>query len=66
MLSGPVGLAIMAIATPTPQSEPPAEQQPRIEAVEEASRPIEIPAPPVALLFGLVAGALVIRRIIAR
>ena len=61
MLTGLVGLAIMAVATPAAAYTNPPEGDPGGTRGE----PTEVPAPPVALLFGLAAGAIMLRRKIA-
>lgn len=57
MLTGAIGIAVMAIATPAPSAE-----APMTEPTEQASAPVKVPAPPIVILFGLAAGAILIRR----
>lgn len=64
MLIGLAGLAVMAIATPAPTVKPPSvEPTEQVPAqTQEPASPVNIPAPPIVLLFGLAAGALLVRR----
>ncbi|GAB5348249.1 PEP-CTERM sorting domain-containing protein [Alteriqipengyuania sp. 357] len=61
MLTGLVGLAIMTVATPAVAYTHPPDGNPG----GDRGNPTEVPAPPVALLFGLAAGAVMLRRKIA-
>ena len=63
MLVGIAGIAVMAIATPAPTAKvPPVEQIEQAAASHDAPMPINVPAPPIVILFGLAAGALLVRR----
>ncbi|MEL7690879.1 PEP-CTERM sorting domain-containing protein [Citromicrobium bathyomarinum] len=63
MLFGLAGIAVMAIATPAPTAKaPPAQQIEQVSARVEAPAPVKVPAPPVVILFGLAAGAMLVRR----
>jgi len=60
MLFGLAGIAVMAIATPAPTAKaPPVEQ---VSEPLPASAPVKVPAPPIVILFGLAAGAMLVRR----
>tara|TARA_B100000678_G_scaffold206488_2_gene174102 strand:+ start:408 stop:608 length:201 start_codon:yes stop_codon:yes gene_type:complete len=63
MLVGMAGLAVMAIATPAPTAKAqPVEPIEQASASHDAPMPIHVPAPPIVILFGLAAGALLARR----
>lgn len=68
MLTGLVGIAIMAIATPTPTPalDAPPEETPAIADRSEPDQPSDLPASSLALLAGIAAGALVLRRMVGR
>lgn len=59
MLIGLAGLATMAVATPAAAYQQPPEGEP---TGSRGGSPTEVPAPPVALIFGLAAGAILIRK----
>ncbi|MBL4792520.1 PEP-CTERM sorting domain-containing protein [Citromicrobium bathyomarinum] len=59
MLTGLAGIAIMAVATPAAAYNTPPEGEP---TGTRGGGSTEVPAPPVALLFGLAAGAILVRR----
>lgn len=63
MLTALAGIAIMAVATPAAAYTTPPESEP--SGTRGGGSPTEVPAPPVALIFGLAAGAILIRRKIA-
>lgn len=63
MLTGLAGIAIMAVATPAAAYQTPPDSEPT--GSRGGGSPTEVPAPPVALIFGLAAGAILIRRKIA-
>ncbi len=63
MLFGLAGIAGMAIATPAPTAKaPPVEQVEQVSEPLPASAPVKVPAPPIVILFGLAAGAMLVRR----
>ena len=59
MLTGLAGIAIMAVATPAAAYNTPPEGEP---TGTRGGGSTEVPSPPVALLFGLAAGAILVRR----
>ncbi|NCP19016.1 MAG: hypothetical protein GW855_07655 [Erythrobacter sp.] len=63
MLIGLAGLATMAIATPAAAYTTPPEGEPT--GTRGGGSPTEVPAPPIALIFGLAAGALLVRKKLA-
>ncbi|MBD60230.1 MAG: hypothetical protein CL808_08950 [Citromicrobium sp.] len=61
MLTALAGIAIMAVATPAAAYTTPPDGEP----TGTRGGGTEVPAPPVALIFGLAAGAILLRRKIA-
>ena len=62
IFTGLVGLAIMAAATPAVAYTHPPDSNPTHDRGGSSGGATPVPAPPAALLFGLAAGAVLLRR----
>lgn len=60
MLTALAGIAIMAVATPAAAYTTPPESEPT--GTRGGGSSTEVPAPPIALIFGFAAGAILVRR----
>ena len=63
-LTAIAGIAFMALATPAAAYTNPPDGDP--DGTRGGGSPTEVPAPPVALIFGIAAGAVMLGRKIAR
>lgn len=65
MLTALAGALVMAIATPAAAMDTPPDEPTSSSGGSGGGGSTPVPAPPVALIFGLAAGAILIRRKIA-